>query len=418
MALKDTLLSKYNTEKNAFTTRRTRAKDNLDHLELPTLKNEEWKFTSVRSFDSKGYKFCESQLSVDQIESVEIPDLDAYKIFLVNGVFNSNLSKLPQQNQVLVCSISDYLDKGGDVSMVNERFKDDQDFFGALNSALFKDGYLVKIERSTKLDKPVVVYNINDASQPVVSITRNIILVEENACVSVIESYHSIGSSSSLSNVATEIFVGVSANVNYYKLQNEVDTASHIGTSEVVIKDKAVFTAFTFSFDGEIIRNNLNLTLDGEHIEANMYGAYLLNGTTHVDNHTIADHLKPNCVSNELYKGVLDEKARGVFNGKVFVRPDAQKTNAFQSNKNVLLTDDAKINAKPQLEIWADDVSCSHGCTVGQLDENAIFFLRQRGISEEGAKKLLLNAFVIEVVEFVNIDAVKVYLRKIIDVKL
>ncbi len=160
------------------------------------------------------------------------------------------------------------------------------------------------------------------------------------------------------------------------------------------------------------------MTLDGEHIEANMYGAYLLGGKTHVDNHTVADHTKPNCVSNELYKGVLDGNSRGVFNGKVFVRPDAQKTNAFQSNENVLLTDDAKINAKPQLEIWADDVSCSHGCTVGQLDENAIFFFRQRGISKESAQKLLLQAFVLEVVELVKIDAIKDYLTDIIDAKL
>lgn len=418
MALKDTLLAGYKDEQASVSAIRSSAKQKLESLELPTIKNEEWKYTSVKSFDSKKYTWSDSKLSSDQLNSVEIPNLDAYKIFLVNGQFNAGLSELPTQNKVTVSSIADYLANGGDASVLNAQLKDDADAFSALSTALFKDGYYVQVEKSAVLDKPVVVYHINDASQPVVSIARNVISVAENAQATVIESYHAIGGEASLSNVATEILVGESANVSYYKLQNEVATASHVGTTEVNIKDKAVFTAYTFSFDGEIVRNNLNMALDGEHIEANMYGAYLLGGKTHVDNHTVADHLKPNCVSNELYKGVLDHNSRGVFNGKVFVRPDAQKTNAFQSNKNVLLTDTAKINAKPQLEIWADDVSCSHGCTVGQLDQNAIFFFRQRGISKENAQKLLLQAFVLEVVELVKIDAIKKYLTKIIDAKL
>ncbi len=243
-------------------------------------------------------------------------------------------------------------------------------------------------------------------------------MVEENAQATIIESFHTIGEKASLTNAVTEIFAGVSSNVSYYKLQDEGATASHIGTTEVTVKDKAVFKTYTFTLSGDIVRNNLHYKLDGEHIEAYMYGLYMIDGKTHVDNHTVADHLKPNGYSNELYKGIMNGHSNGVFNGIVYVRPDAQKTNAFQSNKNLLLTDDAKVNAKPQLEIWADDVSCSHGCTTGQLDEEAIFFFRQRGISLVNAKKLLLEAFAIEVVNHVNVEVIKGYLTKIIQKKL
>ena len=250
------------------------------------------------------------------------------------------------------------------------------------------------------------------------SLPRNLILVGENAQGTIIESFHSEGSHASLTNAVTEIVVEQSSNVAYYKLQNELETASHIGTTEVTIKEKAVFNAYAFTLNGDIVRNNLHFKLDGEHIEAHMYGLYMIDGKTHVDNHTVADHMKPNSFSNELYKGIMDDSSNGVFNGIVFVRPDAQKTNAFQSNKNILLTNTAKVNAKPQLEIWADDVSCSHGCTIGQLDDDAIFFFRQRGIGLENAKKLLLEAFAMEVVNYVKIDAIKDYLSKIIHEKL
>lgn len=419
MAFKETILAAYNDDQSPVAAIRQSAKQHIESLELPTHKNEEWKFTNVKSLDKAAFSLGESSLSKDQISSVEIENLDAYKIYLVNGSFDAEKSILPAQDKVTVQPLSEALAQGNQGDYFNQNLNNQEEWFSAISTALFKDGYFIKVEKSAVLEKPVVVYHINDAtSADVVSIPRNLIVAEENAQVTVIESYHTIGDKVSLSNAVTEIFVGATANVSYYKLQNEVATASHIGTTQVTIKDKAVFNAYTYTFNGDIVRNNMNMKLDGEHIEAHMYGLYMIEGNTHVDNHTVADHLKPNCFSNEIYKGIMDDKSNGVFNGKVFVRPDAQKTNAYQSNKNILLTDDAKINAKPQLEIWADDVSCSHGCTTGQLDQDAIFFFRQRGISLENARKLLLEAFAIDVVDQVKIEAIQDYLKNIIHNKL
>jgi Fe-S cluster assembly protein SufD len=419
MAFKENILATYKDEKSPLGEIRQSAKQQLEALELPTRKNEDWKFTNVKALDKTTYSFQESSLTNEQLTSVEIEDLDAYKIFLVNGVFDIENSVLPTQNKITVSTMVEALADESVLAYFNQNLNNENELFSAVSTALFKDGYYIKVEKNTVLDKPVIVYHINDAtSSEVVSLPRNLILAEENSQATIIESFHTLGENASLTNAVTEIVAGVSSNIAYYKLQNEVKTASHIGTTEVTIKDKAVFNAYTFTLSGDIVRNNLNFKLDGEHIEAHMYGLYMIDGKTHVDNHTVADHLKPNCFSNELYKGIMDDSSNGVFNGIVFVRPDAQKTNAFQSNKNILLTDNAKVNAKPQLEIWADDVSCSHGCTTGQLDQDAIFFFRQRGISLENARKLLLEAFAVEVINYVKVDAVKDYLAQIVHEKL
>ncbi|MBY0424455.1 MAG: SufD family Fe-S cluster assembly protein, partial [Cytophagales bacterium] len=191
--------------------------------------------------------------------------------------------------------------------------------------------------------------------------------------------------------------------------------ANHVGTTHIHQVGKSVAHAVTVSLSGGVVRNNLNMVLDAEYAEANMHGLYLLQGETQVDNHTIADHRKPNCLSNELYKGILDDYSSGVFNGKIFVQPDAQKTNAYQSNKNILLSNHASINTKPQLEIFADDVKCSHGCTTGQLDEDALFYLRSRGISNRTAKAMLTKAYVQDILNTVKIQALKTYLEGLIE---
>jgi Fe-S cluster assembly protein SufD len=419
MAFKENILATYKDESSALGQVRQAAKHQIEALELPTRKNEDWKFTNVKSLDKRAYSLQESSLSDEQLASVQIEGLDAYKIFLVNGVFDTKNSVLPTQEKITVSTMIEALTDESVLSHFNQNLNNEKELFSAVSTALFKDGYFIKIDKSAVLDKPVIVYHINDAiSTEVVSLPRNLILAEENTEATIIESFHTLGDEASLTNAVTEIIAGASSNIAYYKLQNEVNTASHIGTTEVLINEKAVFTAYTFSLNGDIVRNNLNFKLDGEHIEAHMYGLYMIDGKTHVDNHTAADHLKPNCFSNELYKGIMDDSSNGVFNGIVYVRPDAQKTNAFQSNKNILLTDTAKVNAKPQLEIWADDVSCSHGCTIGQLDKDAIFFFRQRGISLDNSKKLLLEAFAIEVVNYVKVDAIKNYLSEIIHNKL
>jgi Fe-S cluster assembly protein SufD len=204
------------------------------------------------------------------------------------------------------------------------------------------------------------------------------------------------------------------ANVSYYKIQNDADHSNHVCTTHFRQTGKSNIHTVTISLNGGIVRNNLSIALEAEHAEAHMYGLYFLKGNSHVDNHTVADHVKPNCMSNELYKGIIDDNATAVFNGKIYVQQDAQKTNAYQSNKNILLSDGASVNTKPQLEIFADDVKCSHGCTVGRLDEEGLFYLRSRGINEDTARSLLVHAFAIDILEHIKPVALRNYVDKLI----
>jgi Fe-S cluster assembly protein SufD len=241
------------------------------------------------------------------------------------------------------------------------------------------------------------------------------IIAGENSQATVIENFITLGEHASFTNAVTEITLEQDAIFNYYKYQNESDKAIHVGATMVEQRGKSVFNAGSFSLRGMMLRNNLNIAIHKPHSETNMYGMYLLDGKSHVDNHSVVDHIAPDCESNELYKGVLDGKSKGVFNGKIFVRQAAQKTNAFQSNGNILLADTAEVDTKPQLEIWADDVKCSHGCTVGQLDADQLFYLKARGIDEKTAKSMLLKAFAADVITTVKVDALRELIEKNIE---
>jgi Fe-S cluster assembly protein SufD len=233
--------------------------------------------------------------------------------------------------------------------------------------------------------------------------------VEENAQVKIVESYCDAGKT--FHNALTEMFIGVNANADHYKIQQGQEESALLSTTQVCQEKQSVFSTHTFTLSGVFVRNNLTIVLDGEHIESHLNGLYLTRENQVVDNHTLVDHRKPNCNSNELYKGIIEDRSIATFNGKIFVRKDAQKTNAFQSNKNILLSDDGTINTKPQLEIYADDVKCSHGTSTGKLDEDKIFYLRARGLSEASAKKLLMHAFASEVVDTIKIDELRGYLE-------
>ena len=264
-----------------------------------------------------------------------------------------------------------------------------------------------------------MIVNAIDAVADSAFVQRNInIEVAQSAEVTFIERQLTNGTNTSLSNALTKVKVAANANVHHILLQNDNANASQVCRTYVNQHRDSQYSNYTYSLSGEIIRNNLNISLDEENSVGNMYGLYLLAGKEHVDNHSVVDHKVPNCESNELYKGVLNDSSIGVFNGKVFVRQDAQKTNAYQQNRNLLLSDNATINTKPQLEIWADDVKCSHGCTVGQLDEEQLFYLRSRGINTDSAKALMVYAFASEIVERLPVDALKTYLFEAISHKL
>lgn len=380
---------------------------------VPTTRHEEWKFTNLAKVFKKDFGTLSAQ---DLSSNPELDKIDQYKVILENGVLNTSKTDFVHTDVLEIADLSEKLKDDEFVSnKFNKAFENDSDSMVALNTALLQGGVYIKVKRSKTTDKPVVIQQLfGNNSEGAVAYSRVIIDIEDNAEGTVIVSSATPYGSSSLSNFVGEVTVGADARFKYYQLQNDTSEASQINNIKISQAKNSVIDTCTISLNGELIRNNLQISLDAEHIESNFAGLYLLDGKTHVDNHTVADHRFPNCVSNELYKGILDEYSRGVFNGKIFVREDAQKTEAYQSNNNILLSDNAIINTKPQLEIWADDVSCSHGCTVGQLDKDALFYLKSRGIGDQRGKALLLEAFVMEVVDTISFEPFADYVSGLI----
>ena len=408
---------------SAFHQKKRAALARFDQLGFPTPKNEEWKYSNVRDLISESYNFnAASSLEVADLEDLKIPEHVANILYFVNGHYSPELSNIvSSSDQITIDSLQNAY--RNNPTLVNTYFdelvKDYTDAFTALNTAFAHDGLFIHIPDNQTVEHPVILRFVSDArTQNVGSQPRNIIAVGRNAHVKVAEAFRTLGTERSFTNVVTEIHMDKDSGVEYYKVQNESEKAYHVGTTQIRMLDNSQFYAGTVTLNGHFTRNNLNIIIDGEHCEAHMYGLYFPDGTQHVDNHTVADHRKPNSQSNELYKGILRDRAKGVFNGKIFVRPDAQKTNAFQSCKNIVLSTDATMYTKPQLEIFADDVKCSHGTTTGQIDEEALFYMRSRGISKPEAMSLLMFAFCADVVSQIKIDSIREYLEGVIAEKL
>jgi Fe-S cluster assembly protein SufD len=399
---------------------RSRAMENFSRLGLPTVKHEEWRYTRIGSIFQKDLELgVAAELSVADLEGIRLPGKEnAIEIYFVNGVFKiatatEDISILPLEEAAA----------GEFAGLVKEHLgtssKYHPDGINALNTAFVNGGVFIHVKKGKQVEKPVYIYYVNDnRTVSTLALPRTLVYVSAAANVQIAEHHISLGKQDSLTNQVTEIIVEQDALVNFYKIQNEGDTASHACTTHFRQIGKSLTNATTISLSGNIVRNNLNMVMEADHGESHMYGLYLLNGKTHVDNHTIVDNVMPNCFSNELYKGIMDDESTGVFNGKIFVRQDAQKTNAYQSNKNVLLTNSASVNTKPQLEIFADDVKCSHGCTIGKLDEEALFYLRARGIGEKNAKSLLLHAFAVDILDNIKIEPLRDYVDELISERL
>jgi len=408
---------------SAFHQKKRAALAEFDKLGFPTTRNEEWKYSNVKDLTSVLYNFnADSSITPADLEDLKIPSQEANILYFVNGHYKAELSVLVSSaSQIIIDSLQEAYKKDPVLvnSYFNELMKDENDAFSALNTAFAHDGVFIHIPDNQTVEHPVILRFVSDARvQNVGSQPRNIIAVGRNAHVKVAEAYRTLGNERSFTNTVTEIFVSEDAGVEYYKVQNESENAYHIGTTKVKMLDRSQFYSGTVTLNGRFTRNNLNIILDGERCEAHMYGLYFPDGIQHVDNHTVADHRKPNSESNELYKGILRDRSKGVFNGKIFVRPDAQKTNAFQSCKNIVLSTEATMNTKPQLEIFADDVKCSHGTTTGQIDEEALFYMRSRGISRSEAMALLMFAFCADVISQIRIDSIREYLEGVIAEKL
>jgi Fe-S cluster assembly protein SufD len=395
----------------------------FDLLGFPTIRHEEWKYSNVANLLKEAFDLdSTSTLTADDLGSLQIPNLDGNILIFVNGIYRADLSRVvspPEQVQITSLAVASKADPDF-IGSHFARYADYQDnAFTALNTAMASDGVVIRVPANTTVEQPIILRFITDARERnIASQPRNLVIVGKNAEVTMAESYRTLGSRTSFVNVVTEISLDRDARMQYYKVQDETDNAYHIGTTQVNQSDNSHFYSATVTLNGNFVRNNLNIVLNGQHAEAFMYGLYMPNGRQHVDNHTLVDHAMPNSYSSELYKGVLDDNGTGVFNGKIYVRPDAQKTNAYQSCKNVVLSSGASMNTKPQLEIYADDVKCSHGTTTGQLNDEALFYMQSRGIPKDAARTLLLYAFVQDVVSQIKIQPIREYLEGVVAQKL
>ncbi len=398
-----------------FETARAEAKTSFEKLGLPSNRSEEYKFTAItKKLEQRINDFTQApefSISNAEIQNHLIDGFDGHILVFCNGYFQEEASSKEIGVEVKLLENSTQIPIGSVA-------KPGKDAFCALNQASFKTGTAISLQKKTKIEKPILLMNFFNPKGGQVIQPRLWIEGGDFAEVTFLEQNILLEDAPLFINRVIEIKGGENSHLHYYRLQNEGKNTIEVSNIETDIQRNSKFDSVTISLSGDMVRNNLSLNLLGSNSEGNMYGIYLLDGKSHVDNHTNVDHTIPHAESNELYKGILDGNSRGVFNGKIFVRQDAQKTNAFQQNNNILLSPDATVNTKPQLEIWADDVKCSHGCTTGQLDEEALFYLQARGIGKKQAKGLLLFAIAGEVLEHIKDDAFKTYCTKLVQDRL
>ncbi len=418
MDLKEKIISTYvecqNTDIQSI---RQKALEDFKALGFPTKKLEAWKYTSLKSALKEDYELSpkDVDLKIEEVKPYITDAFDTYKIVFVNGIYNKNLSSIDDKYIKTLSSV-----------LNNEEYKDliqtyynkvaKQDAMTALNTAFANEGAFIHLPKGVALDKPVQMVYLATGKyfiQP-----RNLVVIGQNAHVKIVERHQNLSNETVFTNAVTEVYCDTHGTVDYYKIQNDNLKATLVDNTYTDQKSDCECAVHTFSFGGNITRNNLNFYQNGEHINSILKGVTILGDKQHVDHYTLVHHIEPNCESHQDYKGIYNDKSTGVFNGKVYVEKEAQKTDAYQQNDNILLTDSATINAKPQLEIFADDVKCSHGCTIGQLDESALFYMQQRGIPKKQANGLLMYAFANTVLESVKIPELKQQITKLIAEKL
>jgi Fe-S cluster assembly protein SufD len=392
---------------------------------IPGLKNEDYKYTNLKAAFEKNYHqelVRESGLiNLNEVFKNNIPELDAHLVFLVNGWFysgNKPGSELP--GGVVLGSFEQIANEQPELiqNYINRQAGLSDDPFAALNTAFAKDGFFFFVPKGVIIEKPVQIINLLSSEENLRITQRNMVIAEAASQVKLIVCDHTLTSASYLVNSVTEVFVGEDAVVDVYTIQNHNNQTTVINSAFYRQQRNSVLNTGTFSLHGGLIRNNLKITFSSDHSEANVNGLSFTDKKQHSDNFIIIEHASPNCLSNQIYKNILDDESTGAFSGRIHVARDAQQTNAFQRNNNVLLSDKARMQTKPQLIIDADDVKCSHGATVGQIDEEALFFLRARGIGEKDARMMLMNAFAHEVVQKITIETLRERIDELIEKRL
>jgi len=396
-------------------TKKTKVFNSLDNV-LKTYK-EEYKYSPLLRKVSKKFDILRVDSYKEKKKNIDKKILNQYKnqysIITINGLFQKNESKIPSGISVNTFDKLNNTDKKIFHKFFNNQDDSKNDIFTSINTINYKESLLIKIDKNYSKKNHINILNfiISNSGESINHI-RKLIVSNQNSKSVFIEEFISLDSIENFSTSVTEIIQEENSEIEYLSIQNDKNNF-HFNSINISQKQNSISNCFTFSYSGAVVRNNLNIKLKEKNCYSNMYGFYALRKKSHVDNHTTVDHIDENSISNEHYKGIMDNNSNGVFNGKIFVRKKAQKTNAFQSNNNVILSDEAKINTKPQLEIWADDVKCSHGCTVGQLDKEAMFYLQSRGISKEKAISMLLGAFSEEIIEKIENQFAKQKIKKI-----
>ncbi len=403
---------------------RSEALKNFELKGFPSKKEEAWKYTSLNALQKKDFSIFPKQENILEYKNVKkyfLHEIDTYKIVFIDGIYSSYLSETTHDG-VDICLMSSALTKPMFKQVIDVYFnkvasKDES--LTTLNTAFSREGAYIYIPKNKVPKKPIEILHFSTGNESALMLQpRNLIIAEENAELQIIERHQSLTENEVFTNSVTEIFAAKNAIVDYYKVQNDTKTSSLIDNTYIEQKNKSMVKVHTFSFGGKLTRNNLNFYQNEEHIDSVLKGVTIIGEKQHVDHHTLVHHIEPNCESHQDYKGIFGERSTGVFNGKIIVDKIAQKTNAFQKNNNILMSDRATINSKPQLEIFADDVKCSHGCTIGQLDEEALFYLRSRGIPKKEARALLMYAFANNVLQSVKIPELKTRINKLIANKL
>ncbi|HEY2930397.1 MAG TPA: Fe-S cluster assembly protein SufD [Acidobacteriota bacterium] len=389
---------------------RSRAAKSFAEGGFPTVQDEDWKYTSIAPVAETAFEVAGERphpITRDQVDRIRFANLQGSRLVFVNGHYAEELSQVQTlPNGAQIASLASVLRRTPErvEPFLGHYASLEENFFTSLNTAFLKDGAFVYLPSGCVVEHPIQLLFLSSSNgRPTVSFPRILVVAEPTSQAVIIETYFGLDDGNIYFTCpVTEIAAGDHSVIDHYKLQSESKSAFHIATLQYHQGRSSSLESNSITLGGDLVRNNLNAILDGEGAECNLKGLYLVNGHQHIDNHTRLEHAQPHCSSREHYKGILDGKSRGVFHGRILVHPGAQKTDSKQTNNNLLLSDEALINTKPQLEIYADDVKCTHGATIGQLDRDAVFYLRSRGIGEKSAFSLLVYAFASEIVRHIK----------------
>jgi len=385
---------------------------------FPTTHDEDWRFTSVAAVANRQFELgTAAKIAEKQLEAFGASDF-ACRLVFVNGHFAADLSRLPDLSKgVWVRNLAKDIDsaEGAVEDFLGKHLDFQRDVFAALNTALFEDGISIEVQPGIVAENPIYALFVTvPGAAPTMNHPRNLIVAHENSQVTIVEDYVSLGEGTTFSNAATELVAGDNANVSHYMIVREGEQAYNFSTLRIQQGRSANVATHSLLLSGALVRNNVHPVLAGEGSECLINGLFMANGRQHMDNYMLVEHASPHCDSRQFYNGILNGQSHGVFHGRIIVHKDAQKTDAKQTNRNLLLSDDAQIDTKPQLEIYADDVKCTHGATIGRFDDNALFYLRSRGLAEAAARHVLLLAFANECLDRMNSAQVRDHLEKLV----